>query len=354
MPRPARWLSTLKTARDEAVLAVRLYNDSGQPRAFEGFIVHMHMAWLYLLQARFDRDGIDTRYRLQYHPRRFVVVDGEHKRWELARCVEERWSNTDDPIRRNLEFFISLRNKIEHRHSATDANLAIAVSGHSQAHLLNFEEELSSTFGAEHSLANLLRVPIFVGTFTTEGEQALLRLRNSLSADLRRFIAEYHAGLPEGTSQDHRFEMRLRVVLELAQRDPTALAMRFTRWDDMTDAEREAVLEMGRRGQTIIREQRRAVVGHGLLRPRDAEQQVAAAIPYRFTSNHFLRAWQMKGVRPGSNDPHPERTDERYCLWDALSRSYGYTQAWVRWLVEQCSTPEGFESATGRTPTAKS
>lgn len=353
MPRPAKWRSTVNTARDEAVLAVRLYNDPGQPRAFEGFVVHMHMAWLFLLQARFERDGIDTRYRLQGNPRRFVTVDGEHKRWELARCVQERWSDTDDPVRRNVEFFVSLRNRIEHRQSAADTNVGLAVSGHSQAHLLNFEEELTDTFGAEHSLAGVLRFPIFVGTFTTEGEQALSRLRNSLPADLRRFIAEYHAGLPEATSQDYRFEMRLRVVLELAQRDPSALAMRFTRWDDMTDAERQAVLEMGRRGQTIVREQRRAVVGHGLVRPRDAERQVASAIPYRFTSNHFLRAWQIKGIRPPSNDPHPERTDERYCVWDALSRSYGYTQGWVRWLIGQCATAEGFEATTGRAPTPR-
>ena len=78
MPRPTRWSSTLKASIDEALLAVRLYNDGAEPRSFEGFAVHMHMAWLYLLHARFSRDGIDTRYRSQENPRRFVTVDGEH------------------------------------------------------------------------------------------------------------------------------------------------------------------------------------------------------------------------------------------------------------------------------------
>jgi hypothetical protein len=85
------------------MLAVRLYNDATEARAFEGFVVHMHVAWLYLLHARFIRDGVEFRYRDRDNPRRFVRVDGEYKRWELARCVEERWEDPDDPVRRNLE-----------------------------------------------------------------------------------------------------------------------------------------------------------------------------------------------------------------------------------------------------------
>jgi len=33
-------------SRDEAQLAVRLYNDPAEARSFEGFVVHMHLAWL--------------------------------------------------------------------------------------------------------------------------------------------------------------------------------------------------------------------------------------------------------------------------------------------------------------------
>ena len=353
MARRPSWVATLHAACAEAVLAVQLYNNAGEPRAFEGFVVHMHMAWLYLLHARFLRDGIDFRYRERENPRRFARVDGEFKRWELARCVEERWPNPNDAVRKNLEFFVGLRNRIEHRHTRQDKNLALAVSGHAQALLLNFEEELTSAFGTEYTLATVLRFPIFVGTFTTEGTEALLELRDRLPANLKHFIADFHDGLTDELAADARFELRLRVVLEQVQRGGDAPAIQFTRWDDMTDEERELVTELGRRGQTIIREQKRAVVGHGLLRPHEAERQVAAAIPFRFTSNHFLRAWQIKGIRPKSGDLHPERTDEKYCLYDELSRSYGYTSAWVKCLIKQCSTVDGFEAATGRTPMPK-
>ena len=61
MPKPPKWRATLRAAQEEASLASKLYNDPSEPRFFEGFVVHMHLAWLYLLHARFIRDNIDYR-----------------------------------------------------------------------------------------------------------------------------------------------------------------------------------------------------------------------------------------------------------------------------------------------------
>jgi hypothetical protein len=353
MPRPPRWATILRTAVDEAKLAVRLYNDGTEARSFQGFVVHMHMAWLYLLHAQFERDTIDYRERDRNNPRRLVRVDGEPKRWGLSRCVEERWPDKQDPVRANLEFFTALRNRIEHRHVAAQEHLPAAVSGHAQAMLVNFEEELTANFGADWSLATQLRFPVFVGTFTTDGEEALRRLRQGLPVEMQRFIAEFHDGLTDEQTGDQRFELRLRVVLEQAKRDPTALAIQFTRWDDMTDDEKEVLAELGRRGQTVVREQARPVASYGLLRPAEATERVAAAVPYDFNSHHFLRARKRKDLRPESGVKHPKRTLKRYCVYDALSDSYGYTEAWVKWLIGKCSTAEGFHEATGREPRVK-
>lgn len=53
MAPPPRWQTTLDANVEEASLAFRLYNDSAEARAFEGFVVHMHLAWLYLIHAEF-------------------------------------------------------------------------------------------------------------------------------------------------------------------------------------------------------------------------------------------------------------------------------------------------------------
>lgn len=104
--------SGIEASRQEALLAVDLYNESKRDRRLEAFFVHMHLAWPYLLHARFRRDEIDHHYReTNGH---FVRVDGEPKAWELARCAEERWDESS-PVRKNLELTILIRNRIEHR-----------------------------------------------------------------------------------------------------------------------------------------------------------------------------------------------------------------------------------------------
>lgn len=361
MGRLPRWHRVVDVARQEAALAVRLYNDPAEVRGLEGFIIHMNLAWLYLLHAEFTRDGVDFRYRDPKHPRRLMRVgDGsspngaqEVKCWELSRCLKERWEDCNDPVRRNVDFFIVLRNRIEHRHPEAHESLELVISGKSQALLLNFEEEVMREFGVSRSLAHTLRFPVFVGTFTPEGQEALVRLQSKLPTELRKFIAVFDAGLPDEIRQDHRYEFRPRVILEKGARGPDSLVMQFTRPEDMTDAELAAAEELGKRGQAIVIEKIKPVVGADLFRPQEVVDSVKKSIPFDFNMSHATAAWKIGSIRPESGSAHPERTLEQYSLYSKLSRSYGYTQALISRLVEKCQTPEGFRAMTGRDPVPK-
>lgn len=353
MARPPRWQATLDASAEEACLAVRLYNDPAESRSFEGFVVHMHLAWLYLLHAEFIRDGVDYRYWDAKFKRRLIRVDGEPKRWELERSLRERWPDGTDPVRANLSLFIRLRNRLEHRHAHADAALMVTLAGHSHALLLNYEQELTSEFGDDESLALRLRIPLFVGTFSPQGEQALRRLRKTLPPDLRGFLTDYESGLGEGIAADHRFEFRLRAAVELAPKDPDAVAVQFTRYDDMTDDERAVVEEMGRKGQIIVRDRKQPVSGLGRLMPKPAAAEVQAGIPFVFNVSHFAAAWRRGKVRPQAGDPHPDRTNSDFCEYDEPTRTYRYTRAYVSHLTKKCGTREGFREVTGMEPRPK-
>jgi hypothetical protein len=349
MARPKRYIPMLAASRDEASLAVRLYNDPSELRSFEGFIVHMHLAWLYLLHAWLTKSEVDFRYRRRDNPRFLERVDGEPKRWELSRCAQERWPDNSNPTRANLMFFVALRNKIEHRYVRQQCEaLTIVLGGQSQALLLNYEEELAGQFGLAFSMATRLRFPVFIGSFTDAGEQTLLKLRSSLPAPLRRFITEYHAGLGPETTNNPRYEFRLRVLQELAPRHPDALAVQFSRYDDLTDDERDAVEQLGRKGQVIVRERIRDVVGADELSPTEVVRQVQERIPFRFTTDDFQRAWKRLGVRPKTKSKNPERTDEKYCTYHKRHKDYGYKSAYVEKLVRECKTDAGFTTLTGK------
>jgi len=354
MAPPTRFMQMVDTSRDEASLAVRLYNDPAEARSFEGFVVHMHLAWLYLLHAGLTRDGVDYRYWRQHgRSRRLERVDGEPKRWELATCVRYHWPNEKDPVRANLMFFVGLRNKIEHRYVRQQEALTAAVGGHAQAILLNYEEELTSQFGVDSSLATRLRFPVFIGSFTDEGERTLRRLRAQLPARLRTFISEYDAGLDDSITSDSRYELRLRVLQELAPKDPDALAVQFTRYDDLNDEQRATIEAIGKKGHVVVRERKRGVVGHGLMKATKAAKAVQERIPFIFSTGHFINAWKRLRVRPPGGDPHPENTEEKYCLYDERHKDYGYTAAYVEKLVRECSTEEGFRKVLGTAPRDK-
>lgn len=347
MARPPRWQTTLDASVEEACLAVRLYNDSAEARAFEGFVVHMNLGWLYLLHAEFIRDEVDYRYWDSQFKKRLVKIDGEPKRWELERSMKERWPAQTDPVRANLALFIRLRNRLEHRHAHADKALMLNLAGHSHALLVNYESELTAQFGDNKSLALRLTLPIFVGTFTPQGEQALRRFRKSLPGDLRSFLTDYEAGLDETVVGDSRYEFRLRATVELAPKDPDAVAVQFTHYSDMTDAEREAVEEMGRRGQVIVRDRKQPISGLGRRMPKPAAAEIEAAIPFVFNQSHFTAGWKRKKVRPPNGDPNPDRTNPDFCEYDEPTKSYRYTKAYVNYLINKCGTAEGFEEITG-------
>lgn len=354
MARPPRWQTTLDASVEEACLAVRLYNDAAETRSFEGFVIHMHMAWLYLLHAEFIRDEVDFRYWDPRFKNRLLRIDGEPKRWELERSMKERWPADTDPVRANLALFIRLRNRLEHRHAHTDDALMLNLAGHAHALLVNYESELTEQFGINQSLALRLRLPIFIGTFSPQGEQALRRLRKSLPPEFRSFVTDYESGLDEKVINDPRYEFRLRALVELAPKDPDAIAMQFTRFDDMTNEERVFAEELGRRGQVIIRDRKQPVSGVGKLMPTPAAAAVEAELPFIFNVNHFTEVWKRKKIRPPYGDPNPARTNSDFCEYDEPTKSYRYTTAYVRHLITKCSTSAGFLEMTGKAPKPKS
>lgn len=350
MARPPRWQATLDAAIQEACLAVRMHNDPAEARAFEAFTIHMNLAWLYLLHAEFVRDGIDFRYWDPKRKRRLVKIDGEPKRWELARSASKRWPDPNDPVHVNVKLFVQLRNRLEHRHAHADVSLMVALSGHAHALLLNFENEVAQEFGSEYSLGHRLRIPLFVGTFSEQGAQALRQLKRALPKDLQGFLTEFRSGLDEEVASDPRFEFRLRATLELAKRDPDAIAFQFTRLDDLSDEQRGLIEKLGSQGMVVTKERTRSVSGKGLLLPRAVVETVASKIPFRFTMHDFVCAWKVLGVRPSSDAERPEITNEDFCIYDEPSGSYRYTQAFCSHLIRRCATPEGFRAVTGRPP----
>jgi hypothetical protein len=160
--RPASWTYTLAEAKRQALVAIDFYNRPGDRASFYDFVVHMHLAWQNLLHANFMQQKTDIFFR-DLGGRRFARnPDGSKKTWDLAKCVREAMPS-GSPVRANIEFFIGLRNQIEHRFQSS---IMSATDPQTHALVINFETELVSKFGVENSLGSLLHFPLFVQTLT--------------------------------------------------------------------------------------------------------------------------------------------------------------------------------------------
>lgn len=337
MGRRTREWHMAQASKAEALIAVEFYNTTGERRSLEGFVVHMHLAWLYLLQAEFTRDDIDFRHWAKDDKGRLRIVriDGEPKTWELATCVKQRWPAANEPIRRNLEFFIGLRNKIEHRYQ--DA-IGAAVAGHAQAMILNYETELVGAFGADEGLADRLRFPVFVTSLIPSGVDAIRRLRANLPARATRYINDFHEYLDQGVAADPRFEFRVHLVPQLGPRASSDLAVNFVRLDELDADMRRALERLGNTGLVATKVKREPVQHLNWHRPGAVVGLVAKSVP-GFSMNDHTEAWRRHGVRPDGHAADPAATDARYCLYDAAHGDFVYSDAWARKLIAELGPP---------------
>jgi len=347
----SNWSNTrhmVEASKQEALEAVDHYNRPRTGRSLEGFLVHMHIAWLYLLHAEFARDKVDFRYHLPNG--RLDKIDGEPKTWELAKCVRERFLDQNDPVRKNLEVSILLRNKVEHRHAR---NLAVVTAGKAHALLINYEAELVSQFGQQHSLADSLRFPVFLSTLAGSGREFVKAL-NSLPTGTRNLLAKFDADLEPGVASDQRYEYRILLTPKLGPRGDVDAAFDFVREADLTDEQRHAIKALGKEGKVLVREQLRPVANLNWMKPSKAAKAIEERLPFHFTLyGHFTMMWRHLEVRPPQGDAHPERTVEQYCIYDRAHGDYLYSPAYVEKVVREIGTPAKYQAVFGKQPVMK-
>lgn len=339
----------LDAARHEAALAIELYNSARQPRSLEAFFIHMHLAWQFLLHAEFEHTGVDYKYRDSSG--RIQRVDGEPRTWELQRCIEQRF-DPEDPVRQNLENTVKIRNRVEHR---WQRELAIATGGFAQSLVLNFESEICSQFGEQHSMGESLRFPLFVETFTPEGVERIKKALGSLPVGLQQMLASFHTDVDEDIAHDRRYEFRVHLVPQMGPRTDSHMSLNFVREDELSDEQRRALSLLGKTGTVIVRERERPVVNSNLMRPNEVARRVNAELPFKFgLYSSFPRMWKYLDVRPIAGSSTPERTDERYCIYDRAHGDYLYTEAYVKKLITILSDVDSWREIFGKDPSPKS
>ncbi len=299
----------------------------------------MSMAWLRLLQARAEKEGDDLYIRdAQGH--RIRSQDGDWLCKPLKTLVEDFFPQKDPRVA-NLLFFITLRNKIEHR---CEQDIASLVAGRTQALVLNYEQTLTELFGNDEGLSNRLRFPLFLSSITQDARDALKAVRKRIPRRTLDWLQDFDAALEPDLAAHPSFDFRIYLLPQTGPKTEADAAMTFVRMEELTDEQRATMDQV----QTIIRDKQVPVSDLGALLPKQVAAKVEAAIGRPFNpSTHHARAWHHHGVRPPTGAPDPAKTKSDFCRWNPAFRQYVYTENWVNFLIRKLSDPRQARGGRG-------
>lgn len=331
----------LEKCQMATVSAVEAYNRPGKRFRTAQYLVMIIIAWTALFHAFFYRKNIKPWYKNRNG--RFEKVDGDPKHWDLMECLKQHYKNDNPPVKRNLEFLIGLRNKIEHRHLP---ELDASLYGECQAALLNLEEMIVDVFGSNYGMTEQLAVSLQFSTMVpSEKKKAARALASGAVKTVKDYIEEFRGGLPSTVLNSMKYSFNVFLVPNLANRRSAAdAAVEFIKVDEASEEE----LTRLERLNVLIREKKIPIANLDLLKPSQVVLKVNENSTYKITLNSHADAWRFFGVRPrtGAKNPHACKAD--FCIYDEAHRDYLYTQAWVEKCSEAFSDPVRFNEITGR------
>lgn len=321
-------------ARESAMLALDIYNRPATVFKTEGFSVMMIIAWTALLHAIFEKRGISYIYYKNGKPE---IIDGETKAWDLSKCLLEFFGSSTTAIKKNLEFFIGLRNKVEHRYVP---DIDPHVGGECQALILNFDELLTSEFGDFYALRECLAVPLQTSVLRTSSQlEAMKKLQGKQYDKIVEYIDAFRDELSDEIYQDLKYSFRVFLIPKVGNhKESSDLAFEFIKYDPNNKSEMEAIHKQ----VTLIREKKVPVANQGKLKPKDVAELVSNQLGQPFNVHNHTQAWKKYRVRkPGKT---PEGCDTKYCQFDEAHKDYVYTMDWVKFLVKRLSDEKEYES----------
>jgi Domain of unknown function (DUF3644) len=337
----------LEKCRSAAIAAVDAYNRPG-PRFRTGqYLVMVTIAWAALFHAIFFKRRNNPWYRTRSSGSgravRYQKIDGEPRHWDLAECLKQYYGSDNPPERKNLEFLLKLRNKIEHRHLP---QLDVSLYGECQAALLNLEELIVKEFGVKFALMETLVVSLqFSSVYTPEKAKAARQLASTTAKTVIDYIEKFRGALSPAVLNSMKYSYSVFLVPRVTNRESAAdAAVQFLRVDEASEEE----LNRLDRLNVLIKEKHIPIANIDLYKPTQVVAQIQARVPYRVTMATHTSAWKYFKVRPEYGATKPEHTKSEYCVFDPPHGDYLYTKAWIERLVGELSKPEKFKEITGR------
>jgi hypothetical protein len=327
---------TLESAVDSALLAVEIYNKPRAQFRSQAYISLMIIAWTNLFHAYFLRNIGDKFYYKDKRGKKYLIIDGERKAWEIKACIE-KYGKLKGPVAINLDFFIKLRNKIEHRH--IDKNeVDIKIFGECQALLFNFESFLIENFGEQYALSQNLVYSIQFSQIRSNGQ--IKSNKSALASDikdLQDFVDTYRNEMSGEIYDSQEFSIKLIQIPNVSNTNRCDLAVEFVPLNSLSEEDKALYDQI----TVLVKDKRIKVEGTniGKLKPGLVVFRVNELLgPKTLNIATHTRYYTVFNVRPKSGAEDPFETNPDYCHYDEAHKDYVYNEKWVDFIVEMIRT----------------
>ena len=329
--RKGRTKIILLSSIDAALLAVEVYNKPRTTFRSECYITMMIIAWTRLFHAFFNATIGNIYYYKKKHSNRYKRIDGEKKAWELSTCIVKH-SILSEPIKKNLDFFIKLRNKIEHRH-IDKKEIDVLIFGECQAFLYNFENTLIGMFGKEFALNESLVYSLQLSHLRTPQQNTSSKA--ALSKDLQNiisYIKDYRSAIPDEIFESQEYSIKLLQIPKISNTNRSDLAVEFVNWGELSEEDRKAYEKI----VAIIKDKKitTEAVNVGKLKPGKVVALVKEALPdLGFSMHTHTCLHRLFEIRPPGNTDDPFETDTSFCHYDEPHDDYVYQDTWPKFII---------------------
>jgi len=342
---PMKVKNLLEKSKESCLLAVEIYNKPATSFRSGAYIVLMSIAFTSLFHAIFERKRIKYFYK-KPNSNRYIKIDDEYKAWELSYCLKQYFKNNkkeEIPIKKNIEFFIPLRNKIEHRFMP---ELDKEIFGECQALLHNFEYILCTEFGDNYSINESLVFSLqFAKTSPKSKEGKATSIKIKEFHKIKNYIQTFRDELPEDIFSDQRYSFKVYLIPKISNNQNKAdYAIEWVNYDPSKPDE----MKKYNRLTGLIKEKLIPISNLGLHKAGDVAKKVKAElvkiygpnIKFSHANNHFQCCIYYK-IRPQKGEKK-ENTNKDFCIYDAPHDDYLYTDAWIIFLIKKLSKKEEF------------
>lgn len=341
--------SALEKARDSALLAVEVYNKPAVKFKSGGYIILMVIAWTSLFHAIFFKRNCKPFFKKPSG--RYIKVEGDHKYWELDECLRQNYQDdTGNPVRKNLEFFIPLRNKIEHRSMPElDAN----IFGECQAMLLNFDEMVENEFGKKHCIRESLSFSLQL--FPSSESLVAAVKSNPATKPIAEFIQRFRSTVSPEILDSGKYSFKAFLVQVANHPNANSPAIQFLHYDKLTDGQKKQVSHL----VAMIKLKQVPVLNLDAMKAGEVVKMVQSGLANpkalrgtrhmdKFSMHTHICCWKRYNIRPSKGSNNPWETNPKYCIYDNLHKDYGYTKEWVSFLIEELKDDVKFMALYGK------